>query len=301
MSLTDGTTEYEIGGLSDSKKITARFTCYEVEQRSDEIIIRVSLDNGEIPEYKMGYGLEGQRLLVSLCNLWQEVCSVPKIDAADKIVSWCRMHVHPYYFYGEPFQRYNWAQEHDPVYWDTMVNILGDYDFKLNKMLDDLQNLYEDTIILKSLFEYLDDTTRAQSFERIQSKEKRALFTKWKTSSEMQRYTIIANYLATLPKCQLTLSLGENLRFQIVPDFRSVFDVAYYALMEFVTMHLELPIKMWSKTSIAFCACCGNLFIKNGNRQKYCDDPECKKERDRRKSRASYRRKIDKELEEMLS
>ena len=38
----------------------------------------------------------------------------------------------------------------------------------------------------------------------------------------------------------------------------------------------------------------GNIFFKNGNRQKYCDDPECKKERNRRKSRTAYLKKLEK-------
>ena len=45
--------------------------------------------------------------------------------------------------------------------------------------------------------------------------------------------------------------------------------------------------------------CCEGLFIKNGNRQKYCDHPECKKERNRRKSKMAYhrRQKEDKNAE----
>lgn len=49
------------------------------------------------------------------------------------------------------------------------------------------------------------------------------------------------------------------------------------------------------RVGVATCECCGRLFIKNGNRQKYCDNPECKKERNRRKSRTAYHRKIQEE------
>lgn len=72
----------------------------------------------------------------------------------------------------------------------------------------------------------------------------------------------------------------------------SVFDVAYYAMAQYISSSPDYPLHWGGRTGIAYCKSCGNIFIKNGNRQKYCDDPECKKERDRRKSKGYYYRKI---------
>ena len=64
----------------------------------------------------------------------------------------------------------------------------------------------------------------------------------------------------------------------ILPGFTSVFDAAYYALARFVATQPEVPTKEdGGKTPLGICESCGKIFFKNGNRQKYCDDPECKK------------------------
>ena len=77
--------------------------------------------------------------------------------------------------------------------------------------------------------------------------------------------------------------------------FFSVFDAARFALSQYVSIPTDYPIAYADRVGVATCECCGRLFIKNGNRQKYCDNPECKKERNRRKSRTAYHRKIQEE------
>lgn len=77
--------------------------------------------------------------------------------------------------------------------------------------------------------------------------------------------------------------------------YHSVFDAARFALSQYVSIHTDYPIAYADRVGVATCECCGRLFIKNGNHQKYCDNPECKKEQNRRKSRTAYRRKIQEE------
>lgn len=98
-----------------------------------------------------------------------------------------------------------------------------------------------------------------------------------------------------IPKFPMELTLNSSGDFVIVPAFQSVFDVAYYALAQYVSASPDYPLHWGGRTGIGYCKSCGNIFIKNGNRQKYCDDPECKLERDRRKSKAYYYRKIQRE------
>ena len=93
----------------------------------------------------------------------------------------------------------------------------------------------------------------------------------------------------------MKLELDENGELKVMPDFHSVFDAARFALSQYVSIPTDYPIAYADRVGVATCECCGRLFIKNGNRQKYCDNPECKKERNRRKSHTAYRRKIQEE------
>jgi len=105
----------------------------------------------------------------------------------------------------------------------------------------------------------------------------------------------ISAYLNKMSGVTMKLGLDENGELKVMPDFHSVFDAARFALSQYVFYPTDYPIAYADRVGVATCECCGRLFIKNGNRQKYCDNPECKKERNRRKSRTAYRRKIQEE------
>ena len=105
----------------------------------------------------------------------------------------------------------------------------------------------------------------------------------------------ISAYLNKMSGVTMKLGLDENGELKVMPDFHSVFDAARFALSQYVSIPTDYPIAYADRVGVATCECCGRLFIKNGNRQKYCDNPECKKERNRRKSRTAYRRKIQEE------
>ncbi len=75
----------------------------------------------------------------------------------------------------------------------------------------------------------------------------------------------------------MKLGLDENGELKVMPDFHSVFDAARFALSQYVSIPTDYPIAYADRVGVATCECCGRLFIKNGNRQKYCDNPECKK------------------------
>ena len=111
--------------------------------------------------------------------------------------------------------------------------------------------------------------------------------------TEMQLLYRLDNFLSELPKFPLELTLDDVGEMKILPGFTSVFDAAYYALARFAATQPEVPTKEdGGKTPLGICESCGKIFFKNGNRQKYCDDPECKKERNRRKSRTAYLKKL---------
>ena len=62
-------------------------------------------------------------------------------------------------------------------------------------------------------------------------------------------------------------------------------------LSDMVTKNAPKMDEVWHKQSVALCECCGKMFIKQGNRQKYCKDPLCQAERKNRKARDYYQRK----------
>lgn len=281
----------DLGGLGDNQKITAHFPHYRVEEYSDGIELCPDFNEGDIPDIQFGYGKSGQKILVSLCNLYLSTKDADSLSAADSIADWCSANVHPYYFYGEPFAQYDWAKKDDSEYWDSMVNLLSSYDFRLQRFQDDLEKLYNDTQVLTNLYRYMSSDDSEFTLSQIHDPKTRKIFAKWHPSGKgTEQNEMIAAYLKTLPQFPLSLVLGDDLSFKLVPDIKSVFDVAYYALAKFVSFPTDLPIGYGDKTGMAFCEACGNIFIRHGNRQKYCDNPECKKIRNRKKSKDYFLR-----------
>jgi hypothetical protein len=70
---------------------------------------------------------------------------------------------------------------------------------------------------------------------------------------------------------------------------------------KFVAVNSDALDDWGGKTTIAFCAACGEAFIKRGNRRKYCGNPQCQSVRNQRKSKDYYYRERQKEIDEMLS
>lgn len=280
---------FDLGSLNENKKITARFTKYEVIHRSGETYISAQLENNQLPEWQEGYGLDGQQLLISLCNLYRKIENVDDWEACHHIIVWCKENAFPYYAEYAKLQAFDWHLREDQGYWDGIVNILGCYEFSLGKMTSDLQRLYEDTEILQYFYclchgldfgRKLPNTERGQKYANIAS------------LSEIELLRELDHFLSELPKFPMELTIDELGELKIIPGFNSVFEAAYYALARFVAVSPDAPIRDGGKTPLAICENCGKIFFKNGNRQTYCDDPECKKERNRRKARTAYRKRM---------
>jgi len=260
----------DLGGLNDNQKITAHFPQYRVEEHGDTIYIEPDFHAGDVPDIQFGYGKSGQKILVSLCNLHLATKDMDALSAAEAIAGWCGANIHPYYFYGEPFAQYDWSQKDDKDYWDYMVNLLSTYDFKVQQFRDDAETLYNDAQVLVGLYRYINDADEGLTLSQINNPETRKLFAKWRPNYKgKEQNEIIAAYLKTLPQLPLSLVLAGDLTFKLIPDMKSVFDVAYYALAKFVSFPTDLPIGYGDKTGMAFCEACGNIFIRHGNRQKY--------------------------------
>lgn len=281
---------FDLGSLNENKKITAKFTKYEVDHRGGETIIYALLEEGQLPEWQEGYGLDGQKLLLSLCNLYLKIENADEWEACHHIIAWCKSNAFPYCSQGLKVQEYDWDLLHDTDRWELLVNALNGYEFSLERITADLKRLYEDTEILIHFYNvknHLESSGELPKNKRVQE------YADIASLPEMQLLYRLDNFLSGLPKFPLELTLDEVGEMKILPGFTSVFDAAYYALARFVATQPEVPIKDdGGKTPLGICESCGKIFFKNGNRQKYCDDPECKKERNRRKSRTAYLKKL---------
>ena len=74
---------------------------------------RVLLKDGELPRTNEGFRANGQMLWVSLCRLYDKIMLASDEESCEIIINWCKNHVHPYYFYGDPYNAYDRHQKED--------------------------------------------------------------------------------------------------------------------------------------------------------------------------------------------
>lgn len=281
---------FDLGSLNENKKITAKFTKYEVDHRRDGTYICALLEEGQLPEWQEGYGLDGQKLLLSLCNLYLKIENIDEWEACHHIIAWCKANAFPYCSQGLKVQEYDWELLQDSERWELWVNVLNGYEFTLERITADLKRLYED---MEILLHFYNVKNQLESQRELPQNKRVWEYANIASLPEMQLLYKLDNFLSELPKFPLELTLDEVGELKILLGFTSVFDAAYYALARFVATQPEVPTKEdGGKTPLGICESCGKIFFKNGNRQKYCDDPECKKERNRRKAKSAYYRKL---------
>lgn len=283
--------DFSLGKMSADAKLTATFNYYEKTEKDGEIILSASLGEGEVPRLNRGYGLDGNELWLSLNNLYQEIRGKDDNTAADDLIGWCRKYAHPYYIYQE-IQEYKWDIASDAEYWDFFTNILGSFTFPVRRMREDLEKLYRDTLVVLMFKKCLDQLDISEDLARITWTDEFVGFNTFPVNTHLPK---ISAYLNKINGFTMKLDLDENGEMKVMPDFHSVFDAARFALAKYVSIPTDYPIAYGERVGVATCECCGRLFVKKGNRQKYCDNPECKKERNRRKSRTAYRRRVQAE------
>ena len=283
---------HDLGSLNENKKITAKFTKYEVKHRDNETIIYAVLEKDELPQWQEGYGVNGQDLLLSLCNLYQKIENVDDWEACHHIIEWCKKNTFPYYDDGSEVRQYDFSETINRNYWDMMVNVLDFYMFSLERITADLKKLYEDMKILLHFYNVLNDCGMDIDLPKSERVQKYKNIGQLKSIDQLKA---LDGFLLGFPKFPMELCIDEVGNLKILPGFKSVFEAAYYALARFVSVQPDAPVSDGGKTPLGICESCGNIFFKNGNRQKYCDDPECKKERNRRKSRTAYLKKLKEE------
>lgn len=265
--------DFSLGKMSADARLTATFKYYEKTEQNRKIVITACLGKGDVPKLNRGYGLDGNELWLSLNNLYQSIRGKDDYTAADDIISWCQQYAHPYYA-SEDIEEYRWDIEKDTEYWDFSTNILGNFTFDVHTMRKDLESLYRDTLVIlmfKKCLERLDVST---DLAQITWTNEFADFNSFPMQKHLGK---ISAYLNKMSGVTMKLGLDENGELKVMPDFHSVFDAARFALSQYVSIPTDYPIAYADRVGVATCECCGRLFIKNGNRQKYCDIQNVKK------------------------
>ena len=264
--------DFSLGKMNADARLTATFKYYEKKEQDGKIMITAYLGEGDVPKLKRGYGLDGNELWLSLNNLYQNICGKDDNSAADDIISWCQHYAHPYYA-SQGIEEYKWDIEKDTEYWDFSTNILGNFTFDVRTMRKDLETLYRDTLVILMFKKCLERLDVSNDLAQITWTNEFVDFNSFPTQTHLSK---ISSYLNKMNGVTMKLGLDENGELKVMPDFHSVFDAARFALSQYVSIPMDYPIAYAERVGIATCECCGRLFIKNGNRQKYCDNPEYK-------------------------
>lgn len=155
MDLKRELTDYEIGGIGDIKKHTLRFHSYRIGTMDGKLTIFAEYTPGQFPKVYRSHP-SGQELLIELCNLNLELRNKPLEKCARILIRWSLENIHPYYFYGDDVAYLEMNNDDPNGFWDCMVNRLESYRVFVEDMVQDLEQLYTDTMTafaIRSLME----------------------------------------------------------------------------------------------------------------------------------------------------
>lgn len=292
MDLQKELTNYEIGGIGDIKKHTLRFHSYRIGTEDGKLTIYAEYEQGQLPKVYQGYP-SGQELLIELCNLNLELRNKPLEECARILIRWSLENIHPYYHYGDDTAYMEISNESPDEFWDFYVNALECYHICVADMVQDLEQLYTDTMTafaMRSLMEgKIADAQRI--YDGVHVPEKENLLREWYRADSAHRPLVLQRFIEKIAK--LSMGLEYDLatgQIQLQPSVKSVVDAAYFGLARFMAVNANALDDYGGKTNIAFCQACGKAFIKRGNRQKYCGTLECQSVRNRNKAKDYYYR-----------
>ncbi len=302
MKLNEMLDQYKIGGIGDIKRRTLRFHSYRTGTEGGKLTLYAVYEPENPPKMFTGYP-SGQDLLVELCNLYLELVGKATEQQVDIIERWCLTHMHPYYHFGDDARHASYEENKDN-FWDVTVNVLETYYIHVEEMCSDLEKLYADTMTVFTLRSLMEGNPyeAKRFYDNIQPAPEKNLIDLWDKTKPELRARLVDNFMETFPKFTMGLRRDESTGGLVfLPEVASVLDAAYYGLSRFVAVNSGALDDWGGKTTIAFCAACGEAFIKRGNRQKYCGNPQCQSIRNQRKSKDYYYRERQKEIDEMLS
>ena len=297
----------EIGGVGEMIYRAARFPeyIYKTYPEVDEDLIEPLYILSQPPEAGSDASITGQDLLASLCNLYKKV-NAPDYSAniTELVWGWCRSNIYPYQI-GELCADVENGEFRNVAWWDHLHH---KYSFKVQQFVSDLCNLgvvfeYYDAL-QKVKYEHNTAAGRNLYYEGRFGDSLPFLERYWSIQEDAEYvrsvsedYDELIFHLTDLfPDFRLRLKQDQKThKVELVADIDSVFDISWYTfarLVATVAPPVDTDLRYeYSQGSILTCMSCGEYFVRHSSRQRYCDNPNCQAERNKRKSRAYYQRK----------
>ena len=297
----------EIGGVGEMVYKAVRFPEYlpEYNHASKEDEIKPLFTFSRRPTSGTDYSTTGQNLLASLCNLYKRMNAPDNAESATELVwDWCRNNIHPY----------NIDDLCDEIEKEDFGNPYF-HDLLQRRATFETRDFLSDLCKLGTAFEYYDALQKVRYNHNVPAG--RNLYYEGKICDSLpflekyRQFTDDAEYLEhfnadynyrvfdlleMFPDFKMRVKQNSKThKAEMTAEIHSVFDIAWYAFARMVAdvappADVDMDY-MFSQGSILTCMCCGEYFVRHSSRQRYCDNPNCKEERNNRKARAYYKRK----------
>lgn len=290
VSLRNTVLDFNIGGMGEARLKGVRFAKYQIHKADDDFyLIPDLLYPDQITAIEPYYKVTGQELMLRILNLYKSLDTGNLENAASVIQEWCLKNIHPYtlpefFACGD----LSW-EEHWINLWGSGVGTISVRDF-----VYECKKFYETTSAVLTLM--LIQTGREKEADSLYHtyfhKSGFDLYAEYMHNEHFSKEFLAADNYAMIPPVSMRVDFDEK-RMQpvFIAEVHSIFDMLYYTLTRMVAANTPELDESWRRQCIALCESCGNLFIKEGNRQKYCKDPLCQAERNNRKAQAYYLRK----------
>lgn len=282
--------DFDVGGLGETRLKAVRFGNYTRSGRDGDVFLSPDFGDYEnIQVFEPYYPVTGQDMLIRACNLYKSIPDDAE-QAVEKVLQWCIQNVHPYYPpellnnpNGIPWEEY-WLN-----LWGSGVGA-----FSVIGFISSLKSFFElaGSVMTLTLLATGKQDDADRLYHGFFYDGGYDLFNEYMSQKHYTEDFLLMDNYAMLPKVSMKVEYDRKNRLPVfVPEVASIFDVLNYTLIRMVTKNAPKMDEVWHKQSIALCECCGKMFIKEGNRQKYCKDPLCQAEKNNRKSRDYYQRK----------
>ncbi len=312
----------DIGGLTDSTYHNVRFKKYGIVKKGHELFIRPELDFGFI-QVDVPTAKSARDLLIDLLCLYNKITTLDSSEINSAILDWCKYNVHPY----------NTEALNNLFQSDTEEIIAQDVvkmaTFSIDTFKKDLIALgthygffyalemlnYGDRTEAMNLYKKYEGWSEYSCFEKYKkkaiqesdgdTKAEAALFKKFTSENHSEFMKILVNKFHTFKLSLIIDPVTMKPAHHVAVD--SAFDIAWFAFSKMITedasyIALEdenyfddfnFEDEVTNKTlQITRCPICGD-YIKKIKNKKYCNKPECQRQRNALKSREySMRKKL---------
>lgn len=142
-----------------------------------------------------------------MCNLNLEFRDRPLEECAEILIRWSLENIHPYYHYGDDVAALEQAGNDTDQYWDILVNVIKCYSVSVKDMVQDLEQLYTDTMTLfaiRSLMEgKIVDAQRI--YGEVRMSDEKNLLHAWYRADSIYRPLVLQDFIKNIPKLQMGL------------------------------------------------------------------------------------------------